>query len=335
VAVLLVACWFVRKGLLLIYVSMIFAVVFSPAVEWIQSRRINLFSRTWSPGRGVALLILVGVMALAVSVFAFFAVPPIISDSQSLTTQIPSNMQELANKVRQLPFGNRIASHLNGSGLRHIAESLASTGLKVFQGLAGAVSGLFTIALLTAYFILDGKRSFQWGLSFIPRERRERARATSIHARDRVQKWLAGQVLLMLILGISSTIVFGALGVRYFYALGLFAGLANFVPVLGPIATLVVAGLVAALDSWMKVVGVVIFYFVYQQVENAYLTPHIMRTKVGLPGVAVIAALVIGSEIAGVLGAIVAVPSAALVATFVNEYLQEDEQGTAHGRKAA
>ena len=126
--------------------------------------------------------------------------------------------------------------------------------------------------------------------------------------------------LLMLILGGSSTIVFGFLGVRYFYALGVFAGLANFVPVLGPIATVIVAGLVAAIDSWMKVLGVVIFYLVYQQVENAYLTPRIMRSTVGLPGVAVLVALVIGSELAGVVGAVVAVPSAALMSTFIDEY---------------
>ena len=136
-----------------------------------------------------------------------------------------------------------------------------------------------------------------------------------------MQRWLYGQMLLMLILGSSSALVFGLLGVRYFYAFAVFAGVANFVPILGPIATVVVAGVVAGLDSWMKVVGVIIFYLVYQQVENAYLTPRIMRSAVDLPGVAVIVALTIGGELAGLLGAIVAVPTAALVATVVNDYL--------------
>jgi predicted PurR-regulated permease PerM len=70
-----------------------------------------------------------------------------------------------------------------------------------------------------------------------------------------MQRWLYGQMLLMLILGSSSALVFGLLGVRYFYAFAVFAGVANFVPILGPIATVVVAGVVAALDSWMKVLG--------------------------------------------------------------------------------
>jgi predicted PurR-regulated permease PerM len=67
--------------------------------------------------------------------------------------------------------------------------------------------------------------------------------------------------------------------------------------------------------------GVLIFYLVYQQVENSYLTPRIMKSSVGLPAVAVIVALAIGGELAGILGAIVAVPTAALVSTVVNEYI--------------
>jgi predicted PurR-regulated permease PerM len=144
----------------------------------------------------------------------------------------------------------------------------------------------------------------------------------------RAQKWLSGQVLLMLILGSSSALVFGLLHVNYFYALAVFAGLANFVPVLGPIATVILAGFVAALDSWMKVLGVLIFYLVYQQVENAYLTPRIMEAKVDLPAVAVVVALAIGGALAGVLGALVAVPSAAILATVVDRYLvkKDDDQ---------
>ena len=69
------------------------------------------------------------------------------------------------------------------------------------------------------------------------------------------------------------------------------------------------------------VLGVFIFYFIYQQVENAYLTPRIMKEAVDLPGIAVIVALTIGGEMAGLLGAIVAVPTAALVATILNEYV--------------
>jgi predicted PurR-regulated permease PerM len=151
-----------------------------------------------------------------------------------------------------------------------------------------------------------------------------------------MQGWLYGQMILMLVLGSASAVVFGLLGIRYFYALAVFAGLANFIPILGPIATVVIAGLVAALDSWTKVLGVVIFYLVYQQVENAYLTPRIMRAAVDLPGVTVIVALTIGGELAGLLGAIIAVPTAALIATVIREYLMDHNPSAAMpSRRAA
>jgi len=328
---LLVAAWFVRRGLLLIYVSIVFAIVFSPAVNWIQRRRI----RGWSPGRGFALLILVSIVLIVIAAFAVLAIPPIVHDSQQLASQAPDNLHQLADKVRRLPFGDKIAAQINGDAVRRAATAIAGTALKAFQSVTGAVTGLFTLILLTAYFILDGRRAFQWALELLPDEARPRARDTSERAAHRVQKWLSGQGLLMLILGGSSTIVFGLLGIRYFYALGVFAGLANFVPVLGPIATVIVAGLVAAIDSWMKVLGVSIFYLVYQQVENAYLTPHIMRSTVGLPGVAVLAALVIGSELAGVVGAVVAVPSAALISTFIDEYAANRREQPAIQDRAA
>jgi predicted PurR-regulated permease PerM len=182
---------------------------------------------------------------------------------------------------------------------------------------------LFTLVLLMAYFMLDGRRAFTWAMSLVPPDTRGRLAPTLERGAKRMQRWLYGQLALMLILGSASAVVFGFLGIRYFYALAVFAGVANFVPILGPIATVLVAGVVAALDSWTKVLGVVIFYAVYQQVENAYLTPKIMRKAVDLPGVAVIVALTIGGELAGLLGAIVAVPTAALTATVLNEYLAQ------------
>ena len=79
--------------------------------------------------------------------------------------------------------------------------------------------------------------------------------------------------------------------------------------------------LVAAIDSWGRVLGVAIFYLVYLQIENSFLTPRIMRNSVGLPGLAILVALLMGSALGGVPGALVSVPTAALVAVLVDEYL--------------
>jgi predicted PurR-regulated permease PerM len=115
--------------------------------------------------------------------------------------------------------------------------------------------------------------------------------------------------------------VYLSLGVRYGVALGVLTGLLNIVPVLGAAMCIVLAMLAAAVDSWGRVIGVGVFYLIYLQLENSYLTPRIMRSSVGLPGLSILIALLVGSELAGVVGALVSVPTAVLVTELVNEYL--------------
>ncbi|HVZ17814.1 MAG TPA: AI-2E family transporter [Terriglobales bacterium] len=328
IVLLLVLCYVLREPLLLIYVSVIFAVIFRPLVEKISHLRIG----SWSPGPGVSILILIGAVLLGLGVFTALAVPPIISDANSLSHDLPKRVRQMTDYLRNIPLGDRIASELNAATLERYFSSILQSALKIFHGIAGGISVLITLIIMTAYFILDGTRAFQWSLELAPVEDVQRLRRTLVNAASRAQRWLGGQLLLMLILGTASTVTFGLLHIRYFYVLGVFAGIANFIPILGPIATVILASLVAVLDSWTKVLGVIIFYAVYQQVENSYLSPRIMRSTVGLPPIAVIVALLIGGELAGLLGAIVAVPTAAIIATVVHEYLirphEEEREGS-------
>jgi predicted PurR-regulated permease PerM len=129
----------------------------------------------------------------------------------------------------------------------------------------------------------------------------------------------------MLILGVTSTAVFAILHVRYFFLLGVLMGLMNIVPIAGGVITILLVGLVAALDSWTKMAGVFIFYLVYINIENAYLIPRIMRQSVNLMGLTVLIALIAGTELAGIVGALVAVPTAALLAVLIDEYFVQTD----------
>jgi predicted PurR-regulated permease PerM len=95
--------------------------------------------------------------------------------------------------------------------------------------------------------------------------------------------------------------------------------------VLGAAVCVALALLVAAIDSWGRVLGVAIFYVVYLQIENSILTPRIMRNSVGLPGLAILVALLLGSALGGVPGALVSVPTAVLVSVLLDEYLVKKE----------
>jgi predicted PurR-regulated permease PerM len=333
IAVGLALAYVLRGPLVLIYVSIIFAVVFTPIVDKIARARVG----KWSPGKGLSILILIVTVLLALSLFLALAAPPIVNDAQGLSTDVPSRVRGLQEKVGKLPLGDKIAPKLNVGSLESYLGTFIENVFKFFKGVAGGVTAFITLIILTAYFILDGRRAFNWAMSLVPQKNRGRLRQTMIRAETRVQRWLGGQLLLMLILATASCITFGLLGIRYFYALAVFGGIANFVPILGPIATVVLASLVAAIDSWWKVLGVLVFYAVYQQVENSFLTPRIMKSTVDLPAVTVVIALLIGGELAGLLGAIVAVPTAALIATIANEYLvqadvKSDDEAVATAR---
>jgi len=321
-ALLLYIGYVIRTAVLLIVVSIILSVIFTPLVNKI--RQIRLWR--WSPSQGFAILILFALALSAAGIFFAFAVPPIAHDTQQLTQDLPKNLESFQQKLSHIPFGGTIAARLNENGIRQWIDTGLQTAFGFLRGFMSGVMALLTLVLLIAYFMLDGDRAFQWAMSLVPVSARDRLAKTLRQGASRMQRWLYGQLTLMVILGSLSALVFGLLGVRYFYALAIFAGAANFVPILGPIATVSVAVAVAALDSWTKVVGVLIFYGVYQQVENAYLTPKIMRSAVDLPGIAVIVALTIGGELGGLLGAIVAVPTAALLATVVDEYLGQDSR---------
>ena len=123
----------------------------------------------------------------------------------------------------------------------------------------------------------------------------------------------------------ASTVVYLALGIRYAYALGVLTGTLNIIPVLGAAMCICLAMLVAALDSWGRVLGVGIFYPIYLNVENSYLIPRIMKNRVGLPALAILVALLQGSALAGALGAMVSVPTAVLVSVLVEEYLVQKD----------
>ena len=202
---------------------------------------------------------------------------------------MPTRLPNLLAKLKAIPFADRlntddISSRLQGisspATLRPICCYRSGIGQrKVFNVVMGFI--------LTVYFILEGDHAYRWFLSFVPIESRDRLDRTLRRAEIRMGKWLVGQGSLMLILGVTSTLVYLLLHVRYAYALGVLTGLLNIIPVVGAAVCVALALLVAAIDSWWRVLGVAIFYFIYLQVENSYLTPRIMKNSVGLPGLAI------------------------------------------------
>jgi predicted PurR-regulated permease PerM len=313
--------WLLREVLLLVYVSGLFAVVLTPVVRPIM--RLRLFG--WHPGKGAAVaILLIGSIAI-ITAFSVLALPPAIYDLRSFVTDLPTRAPVLVERLQHLPFANKLdLTQITGEAQR--AASTAAT--YVISSLPNWASRIFEVIMsivLTVYFMLEGDHAYQWFLSFFAPARRKRLDETLQRAEVRMGKWLLGQGLLMLILGITSTIVFGLLHIRYYYLLGVLMGITNIIPIAGALVSVALAAMVAAVDSWSKVMGVLIFQLLYSQIESAYLTPRIMRTSVDLAGLSVLIALLFGASLAGIVGALVAVPTAVLVAVLMDEYLVQHD----------
>ena len=308
--------WLIRDVLVLLYVSALFAVVLTPLVRATSGIRVGRFQ----PFKGTAIFLLLLIAAGALAAFGFLALPPVISDLQGFAKEMPTRLPGLLVKLKNLPMTQHLDTADLNSRLQGFASEAATFLLFSISDWAGKLFDFVMGVILTIYFILEGDHAYRWFLSFFPQERRERLDKALQRAEIRMGKWLLGQGSLMLILGVTSTIVYLSLHIRYAYALGVLTGLLNIVPVLGAAICIALALLVAAIDSWGRVLGIAIFYVIYLQVENSYLTPRIMRNRVDLPGLAILVALVLGSALEGVVGALVSVPTAVLVAVLLDEY---------------
>ena len=321
IALGLALAWRLRQVLEIVYVSALFAVVLMPLVQKIMCLRIG----KWSPSRPVAIVALVLSVFSVLTLFLIFALPPVMHDIQHFAEDLPARIPAVIARIKHLPLADKF-------GVDSIAQksegALASTAQYLFATAPlwiARIFDLFTALILCIYFMLEGEFVYFYFLSFFTDGSRDRLAKTLVVAEVRMSSWFVGQVALMVILGVCSTAAFGLLRVRYFFLLGVLMGLFNIIPVVGGIVTNVLAAAVAATDSRTKMIGVLVFYLVYAQVENVFLTPRIMRSRVNMMGLSVIIALLAGTALAGVVGALVAIPTAAMVAVLIDEYfIQKD-----------
>ena len=159
-------------------------------------------------------------------------------------------------------------------------------------------------------------------------QRRDRHRVSNVSAlvTEKISAWLGGQMLLGLIIGTISAIGFFLMGVPYFFVLAVIAGIGEMIPMVGPLLSAIPAVLVALTVSPGLALAVAGFCLALQLVENNVLVPKVMGDTVGLSAVTVIISLAIGSQLLGFVGALLAVPTAAIIQVLVEElYLSEKE----------
>jgi predicted PurR-regulated permease PerM len=324
--VVLWCAYLVHDALLIIYVSCVLAIGFSPMVRGIERQKLIPIGSSRFP-RWLAILILYVAILGSIGVVISVIFPPLVQQARSLGEQLPEmfdrGQQFLVNKgvlKEHLTLREAVERAPGGSGdaVGKVAGAVA--------GLAGGLFGVITILILTFYILIESARLRTSMLRLFPRRHRARADAASREVTLKVSAWLGGQLLLGGTIGVSSAIGLWALGIPFFYVLALVSGIGELIPVVGPILSAIPALAIAATISLKKVLFVLIFFIVQQQLENHILVPKIMSRQVGISAVTVIVALLIGGSLAGLPGAILAIPTAAILQVVANELLVDERK---------
>ncbi len=317
--VLLYALYLIRDVLLLLYISGIFAVGFSPIVRWIERQRV-LPVGTRVP-RWLAILILYVVILGAIAGVCALVFPPLVSQAREFWDQVPQLLArgqafliERGLLQRQLSM-QELLQRAPGRGGDTVGHVIGAA-----WGFFGGLFGLFTILILTFYLLVEADSIRGSFMRLFPRGRRTQIAKASAEATLKVSAWLSGQLLLAAIIGGTAAIALWLMGVPYFYVLALIAAVGEMIPVVGPIIAAIPAIAVASSVSGQQAFFVALFFFVQQQVENHVLVPKIMERQVGISPAVVIVALLIGGSLLGVMGAILAVPTAAILQGIYQEF---------------
>lgn len=324
--VVLWCAYLVRDELLLVYVSCLLALGFSPLVRMIERQRLlPIRSAKSRVPRGLAILVPYVVILGTIALLFALIWPPLVAQARALWAQVP----DMFDRAQRFLVGKGLLNeHLT---LREAIERAQGPGGAAAEkvagavvGLAGGIVGIVTILILSLYILIDADNLRESALRLFPASHRPRVAAASREVMVKVSAWLGGQILLGAVIGTTSAIGLWALGVPFFYVLALVTGVGEMIPVVGPILSAIPALAVAATISLQKTLFVLIFLIVQQQLESHILVPRIMSRQVGVSPVTVLVALLIGGGLLGIVGAILAVPTAAILQVVANEMLAED-----------
>ncbi len=311
----------VREILLLMCVAIILASGLDPLIDWLQKKKIP---------RAVSslflFLILIGVIAMVV----YLLVPPLIDQIQQLIDVLPGYMENLFEKVAELTGYSQEQSMEKAREIVDSLDDRIGSAASSIYGWAASVFGGFVsvviIFVLAFYFIVEENSFKKFIRSLVPTRHRPYADDLVGRVQKKIGKWLRGQLFLGLVVGVFVFIGLSLLGVEYALVLAILAALLELVPYIGPIVAAIPAVLIAFTQSPVLALIVIALYFVIQQLENHILVPKIMQRVVGLNPLVIILVILVAVQLAGILGAIVAIPVATAISVFLKDLFEERDK---------
>ncbi|HQY29684.1 MAG TPA: AI-2E family transporter [Thermomicrobiales bacterium] len=321
---------FILYKVQLVIVLVVLAVLFATIIE----RPVMALHRYRVP-RPISILA-VYVSIIGTIVLAGILVAPTIADeAESFRTDAPAQLRQLRDD-----WNESSSPLLNGAGVNALNRLLTEIDdpssppqevtVGIVTGVGGGVIGLLTVFVMAFYYLTEKAFLRRLILNQVRPLSRDRVNRIWGEVEAQVGRWLRGQLLLCLIIGSLSFVGYGLMGVRFWPLLGLWAGITEIIPIVGPWLGGIPAVAIAATQSWDIALMVAIFVVLLQFLENSILVPRVMRGAVGLSPLTVFVAILAGTQYLGILGALLAIPISAAIQVILSEYMKgRREQQTA------
>ena len=310
-----------------VLVAAFFAMALNPVVEALVRRGL---------GRARAAAITFVVAFAALGLLGLLVIPPLVTATTEFVEALPRYLRELdagrgplAVLERNFHLGERLVDVYERGGIAGLL-GLERPGASTARAAADAALALIAVPFLTFFMLLDGKRWVQATLDVVPPGARPRWERVFEGIYRTVGGYVTGNLLISLVAGTVAAITLTAAGVPYALPLAVIVAILDLVPLVGATVAIAVCGVAALSQGVVECVVVVVVLLVYQQLENNVLLPVVYGRTVDLSPLAVLVALLIGAEIAGVLGALAAIPLAGSVSVVARELVRWRRETSLH-----
>ena len=326
VALVLGLLYLARHVVTWILIAVFLAAALNPAVEFFQRRGL---------GRGLASGLVFLLALAAIAGLGFLLVPPLVDQVRKFVDAVPDLVEDVTAGRGPLGFlerdygiVERVRTAVEEGGAGGVF-GFTEPAVAVAQSVVTAVVGAITVAFLTFFMLLEGPRTVERFLALLPEPTQIRWRRVGGNVYRTIGGYVTGNLAISLIAGITTAIVLFSVGSDYAVALGLVVALLDLIPLAGATIAAVIVTLVVLVElSWIHAVIVGAFFLLYQQIENHVLQPLIYGRTVQLSPLAVLTAVLLGAELAGVLGALAAIPIAGSIQAVGREVLAYNRERT-------
>jgi predicted PurR-regulated permease PerM len=293
----------------------VLSTAFDPWVDRLQNYRIP---------RVLGIILIFILIFGGASVILALIIPPLITQVNELTSNFPEIYQKFVSEfsaLQNLSANSSMQNSIN-TALQSLQLSVGKAGSGVFNAVSSFFGGLIAfiaILIMTFYIVSEESGMKRFFRSVAPLQYQPYLHQLLAKVQVKMGGWLRGQLLLLLIVAIMDFIGLSIIGVKYALVLALFAGLLEFIPMIGSTIAAIPAVFVAFTMSPTKGMLTVLLFIVVQQIENNFIVPKVMKTTTGLHSIVTIIVMLIGAKVAGLLGIILAVPVTLILVTIYQD----------------